>query len=164
MTEAELRPTRLAWSALCFGLFAVLALLVATGWAPMQDLDTDLGTWPESFTFDHHGVYEFWRWVSIATSTIPETIATIVVAIALEARNHRRAAIWTIGVMSTIALLVWALKSLIGRARARCGPSRSWCSTVPPSRPAMRRASPVRPAWRSCCPACWCGGAAYGAW
>ena len=117
MTEAELRPTRLGWSVLCFVLFAVLALLVATGWAPVQDLDSEVGTWPESFTFDHHGVYVFWEWVSIVTSTIPETIATIVVAIALEARNHRRAAIWTIGVMSSIALLVWGLKSLIGRPR-----------------------------------------------
>ena len=30
MTEAELRPTRLGWSVLCFALFTVLALLVAS--------------------------------------------------------------------------------------------------------------------------------------
>ncbi len=50
MTEADKRPSRLGWSALCFALFAVLALLVSTEWAPLQDLDTDLGTWPQQFT------------------------------------------------------------------------------------------------------------------
>jgi YegS/Rv2252/BmrU family lipid kinase len=117
VTEAELRPTRLRWSALCFALFAVLAVLVRSEWPSLLDADTDLGTWPEAFTFDHHGVYVFWDAVSVAFSTIPETIATIVVAAALAARNHRRAAIWTVGVMSTIALLVWGIKELIGRTR-----------------------------------------------
>ena len=70
MTEAELRPTRLGWSALCFLLFAVLAILVVTEWAPLQELDENLGAWPESFTQEHHGLYLFWRSLAIATSTI----------------------------------------------------------------------------------------------
>ena len=117
MTEAELRPTRLGWSALCFLLFAVLAILVVTEWAPLQELDKDLGEWPESFTQEHHGLYEFWRALSIATSTIAMAIATAVVAIALAAKKHRRAALWTVGVMSTVGLLTWGLKELIARDR-----------------------------------------------
>jgi YegS/Rv2252/BmrU family lipid kinase len=117
VTEAELRPTRLGWSALCFVLFAVLALLVKTAWPPLMDLDVRLGRWPESFTRAHDGVYEFWHWLGVATSNIPETIATVVAAIALEAKKHRRAAIWTVGVMSSVALLTWGLKQLIGRDR-----------------------------------------------
>ena len=71
MTEAELRPTRLRWSALCFVLFAVLAILVKTSWGPLQELDTDLGEWPESFTQEHHSVYLFWRSLGLVTTTIP---------------------------------------------------------------------------------------------
>ena len=59
MTEADLRPTRLRWSALCFTLFLVLAVLVKAGWTPLQDLDTEVGTWPESFTRTHHSAYLF---------------------------------------------------------------------------------------------------------
>ena len=117
MTEADKRPSRLGWSALCFALFAVLAVLVGTEWAPLQALDTHVGTWPQQFTYDHHGVYVFWHAVSVATSTLPMTVATVVVAGALFARNHRRAAIWTVGVMSTASLLTLALKNLVDRPR-----------------------------------------------
>ena len=67
MTEAELRPTRLGWSALCFVLFAVLTILVVTEWAPLMELDEDLGSWPQSFTQEHHGVYLFWHYLAVAT-------------------------------------------------------------------------------------------------
>jgi YegS/Rv2252/BmrU family lipid kinase len=117
VTEAELRPTRLGWSALCFALFALLALLVTTAWTSLLDLDSNLGGGPESFTSNHHGAFEFWRAISIATSTIPEAIATAVVAAVLATKNYRRAAIWMIGVMSTIGVLVAVLKVLVGRDR-----------------------------------------------
>ena len=61
MTEAELRPARLRWSALCFVLFSLLAILVKAAWGPVQQLDTDLGRWPESFTRAHHNAYLFWH-------------------------------------------------------------------------------------------------------
>jgi YegS/Rv2252/BmrU family lipid kinase len=117
VTEAELRPSRLGWSALCFALFAVLAVFVTTEWSALIDLDSDLGGGPESFTSNHHGAFEFWRAISIATSTIPEVVITAVVAIALATKGYRRAAIWTIGVMATTGILVVVLKQLIGRDR-----------------------------------------------
>jgi len=117
VTDADLRPARWRWSGLCFGLFAVLAVLVNATWSPLFNLDSDVGSWPEQFTFDHHGVYVFLHVVSVAFSTLPEAIATAAVAAALLARKLRRAAIWTIGVMSSIGLLTWGIKELIGRAR-----------------------------------------------
>jgi YegS/Rv2252/BmrU family lipid kinase len=117
VTEADLRPSRLGWSALCFALFAVLAVLVVLDWSPLYDLDTHLGRWPESFTREHDWAYEFWHAISVATSTVPEAIATAIVAVALASKGYRRAAIWVIGVMATIGLLVWGLKELIDRGR-----------------------------------------------
>ena len=117
MTEADKRPSRLGWSALCFALFAVLAILVVTDWSALLDLDSDLGRGPESFTSHHHGLFEVWRAISLATSTIPEAVLTAIVAAVLATKGYRRAAIWTIGVMSTIAVLVAVLKVLIGRDR-----------------------------------------------
>jgi YegS/Rv2252/BmrU family lipid kinase len=117
VTEAELRPTRLGWSALCFVLFAVLTILVVTQWAPLYELDQKLGSWPESFTQEHHGVYLFWHYLAVATSTLPEAVATAVVAIALAAKNHRRAAIWTVGVMATVGIATTVVKRLVERDR-----------------------------------------------
>ncbi|MET0997586.1 MAG: phosphatase PAP2 family protein, partial [Marmoricola sp.] len=116
MTEAELRPTRLRWSALCFVLFAILALLVRASWDPLLTLDADVGRWPEEFTSTHHAAYDFWRLLGLVTSTLGMTIATIVAALAL-APKHRRAALWTIGVMATTGLLTWGLKLLVARDR-----------------------------------------------
>jgi YegS/Rv2252/BmrU family lipid kinase len=117
VTEAHLRPARLGWSALCFALFAVLAVLVKTAWSPLLDLDAHVGSWPESFTRAHHGVYEFWRWLGAATTTLPMTVATVVVALALEAKKHRRAALWTVGVMTSVGVVTAVLKQVIGRER-----------------------------------------------
>ncbi len=117
MTEAHLRPARLRWSGLCFALFAVLTVLVKTSWQPLQDLDTDVGRGPESFTRAHEGVYQFWRYLGLATVTLPMAVATAVTAVALEAKKHRRAAIWTIGVMANIGAATALLKQLVGRER-----------------------------------------------
>jgi YegS/Rv2252/BmrU family lipid kinase len=117
VTEAELRPTRLGWSALCFLLFAVLAIVVKAVWESPQELDTYLGTWPESFTRAHHGAYLFWHYLGMATSTLPMAIATVVAAVALEVKGHRRAAIWTVGVMASIGVATPLFKQLIGRGR-----------------------------------------------
>ena len=117
VTEVDLRPTRLRWSALCFALFAVIAVLVHTTWSPLMQLDRELGAWPESFTSDHHGLYLFWRYLAIATTTLPKALATVVVAVALEAKGHRRAAIWTIGVMSSVGIATTVIKHLVARER-----------------------------------------------
>ncbi len=117
MTEAELRPTRLGWSALCLVLFAVLALLVHVRWSPLLDFDAWVGQWPREVTVANAGLLRFWDWLSVATSTWPETAATVLAAAALAAKGHRRAAVWTVGVMAMVALSTWGLKNLIARDR-----------------------------------------------
>ena len=88
-----------------------------TAWQPLQDLDTAFGTWPESFTRQHPAAYQFWLRLGQLTTTVPMAIATAVVAVALEAKHHRRAAIWTVGVMSTIGIVDGPVKQLVGRER-----------------------------------------------
>ena len=116
MTEAERRPARLAWSALFLGLFAVLAVLVRTT-PSLFAFDGDVGSWPQRVTYQHQGLFDFWRWVGRATSTLPETVVVIAVVLALWTKGHRRAAIWTTGVMSSAGLAVLLLKQLVGRDR-----------------------------------------------
>jgi len=91
VTEAELRPVRLRWSALCFVLFALLALLVRISWEPLLTLDANVGRGPEEFTSNHHAAYLLWRVLAIITSTLGMTIATVVAALALVPNNRRAA-------------------------------------------------------------------------
>ena len=116
MTEADKRPRRLGGSALCFGLFAVIAVLLKTS-PSLFGFDTDFGAWPERFTRTHHAAYVFWHWLAIATTTLPEAIATVIAAAALWAKNHRRAAIWAMAVMASSGLLVALIKQFIARKR-----------------------------------------------
>jgi YegS/Rv2252/BmrU family lipid kinase len=94
-----------------------MALLVSTSWKPLLELDAHLGSWPQEFTGDHHNVYLFWHYLAVATDTIPRTVATAVAAVLLWSKNYRRAAVWTVGVMSSVGLLTWLIKQLIGRDR-----------------------------------------------
>jgi YegS/Rv2252/BmrU family lipid kinase len=116
VTEADRRPARLGWGVLCFALFAVLAVLVRTQPGPLG-FDSWVGSWPERVTYEHHALYETWRWIGRITSTLPETVATVVTVLALWAKGHRRAAVWTAGVLSTTGIAVILLKLLIGRDR-----------------------------------------------
>ncbi len=59
----------------------------------------------------------FWHAVGLATTTLPTAVATAVAAVLLWVKGYRRAATWTVGVMTTIGLLTWAIKQGIGRAR-----------------------------------------------
>ncbi len=116
MTEAERRPARLGWCVLCLSLFAVLAILVRTTPGAFG-FDTEVGTWPQRVTYQHPGAYDVWRWIGRATSTIPETIAAVITVVALWMKGHRRAAIWTAGVMATTGIAVIVFKQLVGRDR-----------------------------------------------
>jgi YegS/Rv2252/BmrU family lipid kinase len=117
VTAADLRTSRLGWSALCFVLFGLVAALVQTNWGPLADLDEQLGVWPTEFTRAHQNVYLFWRYLGEATKTWPEALATVVAVVLLAAKGYRRAAIWTAAVMTSVALLTTVLKHLISRDR-----------------------------------------------
>lgn len=118
MTEhAQLRTTRILYAVGCFAGFAVLAVLVTGSWSPVPGLDSDVGRWPESFTREHAFVEAFWLAISAAFATLPLTVATLVTAALLAWKSYHRAALWTIGVMSSVALATWLLKNLVGRVR-----------------------------------------------
>jgi YegS/Rv2252/BmrU family lipid kinase len=114
---AELRGRRLLWAAGCLALVALLAVLVVTGWQPLQRLDTRVGTGPETFTYGHAWATRVFVWIGRITGTWPQTGVTAVVAVTLFVRGHRRAAYWTVGVMATAALVNTAAKLLIHRNR-----------------------------------------------
>ncbi len=117
VTDSKRRRTRVTWGVLCLVAFGVLAGLVWAAWSPLLDLDDAVGRAPESYTRDHHGVYLFWRYLALATGTVPEAVLTVLVAAALLWKGYRRAAIWTVGVMVTVGLATTTLKQLIGRDR-----------------------------------------------
>ena len=117
MTESTQRRTRAVWGVVCLAAFGVIAVLVMAAWAPLLALDAEVGRWPESYTRAHNAVYQFWRYLAMATTTLPETIATVLAAAALAAKGYRRAAVWTLGVMATVSLLTTVIKQLVGRDR-----------------------------------------------
>jgi len=91
--------------------------MVYAAWQPLQDLDTAVGEGPQGFTFGNAYAAHFWRAVSFAFATIPMTVYTVIAAVALVVRGHRRAAYWTVGVMSGAALTVYLLKRIFERDR-----------------------------------------------
>jgi YegS/Rv2252/BmrU family lipid kinase len=117
VTEAELRPRRIGWAVALLALFAVLAVMVKNAWDPLLDVDRAVGTWPESFTRGNHAAYVFWHAIALATTTLPEAIATVVTGVVLWFKGYRRAAAWTVGVMAVTGLATAFLKQVIGRER-----------------------------------------------
>ena len=115
-THAQ-RRIALVWGTVCLVLFAVSAALVAAEWQPLQTLDTQVGTGPERFTFTHPWARHFFLTVQYSFEFWPMTGFTAVTAVLLFLRNHRRAALWTVGVMATTTVAVDLLKSVIERER-----------------------------------------------
>ncbi|MEO5652219.1 MAG: phosphatase PAP2 family protein, partial [Marmoricola sp.] len=117
MTDSTRRRSRLIWAVACLVAFGILAGLVVGAWAPLLDLDANVGSGPEAYTLAHHGVYLFWDYLALATGTLAMTLLTVLATVALAAKGYRRAAIWTIGVMTTVSLATTGIKQLIGRDR-----------------------------------------------
>ena len=111
------RRFALTWGSVCLVLFAAIAGLVAAAWRPLLDLDARFGTDPQAYTVSHDWARHFFLAVQYSFEFWPMTGFTVVTAGLLLARNHRRAAIWTIGVMTTTTLAVTALKPVIERKR-----------------------------------------------
>jgi YegS/Rv2252/BmrU family lipid kinase len=114
---ASKRRPLLVWAVACLALFVVLAVLVRADWQPLFRLDTRIGRRPQLYTYDHHWARVLWVDVGRIAGTIGDTAATLLVVILLFVKNHRRAALWTAGVMITAGVLNSVLKALIGRDR-----------------------------------------------
>jgi YegS/Rv2252/BmrU family lipid kinase len=110
------RLVLLGWSALCFLLFAGAALAAVQGWGPLDRLD-GRGDPAQAWAVDEAWLRGPLRFVEVLFGTVGMTVMTVVLAVAMFAKGHRRAALFTVGVMLVTALATTGLKVLIGRAR-----------------------------------------------
>ena len=110
------RATVLSWSAVCFGLFALVTVAVVGGWGSITSLD-DRGQRAETWAVDSPWLRHPLNTVEDAFGTLGMTILTVVVVVFLLVRGYRRAAVYTAGVMIATSLLTTLIKFLIGRGR-----------------------------------------------
>ena len=97
MTLAVIDTPRSRWAALssalaCAALLAVLGVLVSQHWSTLQQVDTDFGRRPQQLTYDHDWLRTTWTWIGRIFETWPLTAYTVIAAVALVLKGHRRAA------------------------------------------------------------------------
>lgn len=93
-------------------------MAVARQWQPLFDLDVAVGGPLLQFTADHPWLFEIAKVVQFLFDTPMMTLYTVITAIALVARNHRRLAIWTVVVMVLTGLVINpAVKAIVARKR-----------------------------------------------
>ncbi|CAA9393847.1 MAG: Conserved protein with diacylglycerol kinase catalytic domain [uncultured Nocardioides sp.] len=111
------RLTRLAWAAACALLFLAMAYAVVfQDRSPLDGFDR-LGQRGEDWSDDHTTSRQWLLWIETAFNAIGMTVLTVVAAVALLVRRHRRAAGFLVGVMLTTAVLTSLLKNLLSRRR-----------------------------------------------
>jgi len=112
------RPRRLTltWSAVCFVLFGVLALLVTRDRTPLAGFDS-LGRAAEDWSDEHDVLITVLGWLELATATIAMTVLTVLVAIVLLLRRHTRAALFVVAVSGATALVATLVKLTLHRGR-----------------------------------------------
>jgi YegS/Rv2252/BmrU family lipid kinase len=106
----------LASAGVCALLFAVLAFLVHLSRAPLNGLD-DLGRPAESWARGSDQFVHVLRVIEAAFATIGMIVWTLLLALPLFARGHRRAAVFTVVVMISASLLTTGVKLAYGRSR-----------------------------------------------
>lgn len=115
--QTSARSSLLVWLTVCLAVLVALSVLVKLAWQPLLDLDTTLGAGPQGFTLRHPLFFDFWHVIEIVFSTIPMTIYTLALSVALWFRQHRRAAYWAIGVMLGASITTYFLKRFFQRDR-----------------------------------------------
>lgn len=115
--SAAARQRQLLGAVACLVVFVVLSVLVYQGSSVLQDVDGWFGAWPFEVTSDHRWLYRFWVAVEVVFSTLPMTVATVVVVLALVGRKQLRAAAWTTAVMTGSSLSTYLLKRFFERDR-----------------------------------------------
>jgi len=110
------RTVTLAWAGVCAALFVLLAFLVHLQRAPLNGLD-DLGRSAEHWASGRSGLHTALRDIEILFGTIGMTVWTTLIAVPLFVRGHRRAAVFTVGVMISASLLTTGVKLFYGRDR-----------------------------------------------
>jgi YegS/Rv2252/BmrU family lipid kinase len=106
----------LTWAIACGALFLLLALLVHLQRAPLAGFD-DWGRHAAAWASGSPALLKVLRAIEIAFGTIGMTVWTLLLAVPLVVRGHRRAAAFTVGVMISVSLLTTGIKLLYGRPR-----------------------------------------------
>ena len=110
------RLALLSQALLCFVLFALLAVAAVQGWGPLATLD-ERGDPAQEWALDAGWLHGPLRGVEIVFGTVGMAVLTVAVASLMLTKGHRRAAVFTVGVMVVTALATTGLKVLVGRAR-----------------------------------------------
>ncbi|MGI8899358.1 MAG: diacylglycerol kinase family protein [Nocardioides sp.] len=105
------------WAVLCAAVVITFCVLVAVDLNDLDRFDGGLGASVYYWSVTQPALVRVLLWVEAAFGTIAMTAYTLLAAALLTARKHRRAAIWTIVVMSGAALSTTLLKQLLDRAR-----------------------------------------------
>jgi len=110
------RSLQLAWAALCFVLFGLLALAVVQGWGPIARFD-DRGDPAQSWAVDSGWLHRPLRVVEDAFSTTGMAVQTAILAAVMWVKGHRRAAVFAVGVMVATWAATTVVKLVVGRER-----------------------------------------------
>lgn len=109
------RSLLLGWALACFALLALVGALATGGWGPLADLD-NRGEGVQSWRTDVDWLRDVLGVVELLFGTIGMTVLTILLALLL-VRAYRRAAVFTVVVMSATALATTGIKLLVARPR-----------------------------------------------
>ncbi|MDO9456113.1 diacylglycerol kinase family protein [Nocardioides sp.] len=110
------RTSRLGWALACLLLFGLIAVSVQQDWSWIVDVD-HRGRSAREWALDDRGLRGALLVVEDLFATVGMTVYTCLLAAGLWAKNHRRAAVFVVGVMLATSLLTTGAKLLFGRAR-----------------------------------------------
>ena len=110
------RLVLLGWALLSLLLFTGVLVAVVEGWGPVGQFD-DRGSPAADYAVDSHWLIHPLRIVEAAFGTIGMAALTAAVAVLMVARGHRRAALYSVGVMVTTTAAYTLIKVLVGRSR-----------------------------------------------
>ncbi|UQU62893.1 phosphatase PAP2 family protein [Couchioplanes caeruleus] len=97
--------------------FALLAVLVVGGWAPLHDGDAAITDALHSWALAHRGWRDAAVWWTNIFGPTPLRAATLGLVVWLLVRRARRLALWVVVTMVTGGVLGAVLKLLVGRHR-----------------------------------------------
>jgi YegS/Rv2252/BmrU family lipid kinase len=111
------RSVLLAWAAVLAVLFSVLAFVVTQlDRYPLDGVDT-WGRHAEDWADDHARLLDVLRVIEHAFGTVGMTVITVVIAGGLLLSKQRRAAVYTVLVMTSVSLITTGVKVWLGRDR-----------------------------------------------
>jgi YegS/Rv2252/BmrU family lipid kinase len=110
------RVVALSWAAVCLVLFALLAIGVDQNWGPVRELD-DWGESADRWADDQGWLDVPLRWVEVIFGGYGKWVIVGLIAVIMAWKGHRRAAIFSIGVMAATTISTTALKNVFGRNR-----------------------------------------------